>query len=163
MRDVSGFVAGDLSGLERLERGRAMGRAELLQAIREMRFEGLLDRHEGGELGQQEAAGMLGISERTFRRWRDRLRDEGPLGLRDRRIGRGARSCASKRSAGSATTTPSSGALRSCRSRRTRCGRTSCARRCVSTNTRTGGSRSFTARTVSGLTREKNVPNAIAV
>jgi hypothetical protein len=45
-----------------------MGRAELLQAIREMRFEGLLDRHEGGELGQQEAAGMLGISERTFRR-----------------------------------------------------------------------------------------------
>ena len=31
---------------------------------------------------------MLGISERTFRRWRDRLRDEGPMGLRDRRIGK---------------------------------------------------------------------------
>jgi len=31
---------------------------------------------------------MLGISERTFRRWRDRLRDEGPEGLRDRRIGK---------------------------------------------------------------------------
>jgi transposase len=31
---------------------------------------------------------MLGISERTFRRWRDRLRDEGPGGLRDRRIGK---------------------------------------------------------------------------
>lgn len=64
-----------------------MGRTELLQGIREMRFEALLDRHERGELGQQEAAEMLGISERTFRRWRDRLRDEGPPGLRDRRIG----------------------------------------------------------------------------
>jgi len=31
---------------------------------------------------------MLGVSERTFRRWRDRLRDEGPQGLRDRRIGK---------------------------------------------------------------------------
>ena len=65
-----------------------MGRAELLQGIREMRFEALLDRHDRGELGQQEAAEMLGISERTFRRWRDRLRDEGPLGLRDRRLGK---------------------------------------------------------------------------
>jgi hypothetical protein len=27
------------------------------------------------------------VSKRTFRRWRDRLRDEGPAGLRDRRIG----------------------------------------------------------------------------
>lgn len=65
-----------------------MVRAEVLQGVREMRFETLLDRHERGELGQQEAAEMLGISERTFRRWRDRLRDEGPLGLRDRRIGK---------------------------------------------------------------------------
>ena len=31
---------------------------------------------------------MLGVSERTFRRWRDGLRDEGPEGLRDRRIGK---------------------------------------------------------------------------
>ena len=65
-----------------------MDRTELLQGIREMRFEALLDRHESGELGQQEAAEMLGISERTFRRWRDRLRDEGPAGLRDRRLGK---------------------------------------------------------------------------
>jgi transposase len=48
----------------------------------------LLDRHERGDLNQEEAAEMLGISERTFRRWRDRLRDEGPMGLRDRRIGK---------------------------------------------------------------------------
>jgi transposase len=31
---------------------------------------------------------MLGISERSFRRWRDRLRDEGPSGLADRRLGK---------------------------------------------------------------------------
>lgn len=65
-----------------------MGRAEVLQGVRQMRFEALLDRHERGELGQAEAAEMLGVSERTFRRWRDRLRDEGPDGLRDRRIGK---------------------------------------------------------------------------
>jgi transposase len=53
-----------------------------------MRFEALLDRHERGELSQGEAAEMLGITERTFRRWRDRLRDEGPSGLIDRRIGK---------------------------------------------------------------------------
>jgi len=53
-----------------------------------MRFESLLDRHERGELSQLEVAEMLGITERTFRRWRDRLRDEGPSGLRDRRIGK---------------------------------------------------------------------------
>ena len=65
-----------------------MVRVEVLQGVREMRFEGLLDRHERGELSQAEAAEMLGIGERTFRRWRDRLRDEGPVGLRDRRIGK---------------------------------------------------------------------------
>src|SRR5512147_2880837 len=59
-----------------------MGRAEVLQEIRRMRFEALLERHERGEMNQIEAAEMLGVSERTFRRWRDRLRDEG-----DRRIG----------------------------------------------------------------------------
>ena len=65
-----------------------MGRAEVLQGVRQMRFEGLLERHERGELSQAEAAEILGVSERTFRRWRDRLRDEGPQGLCDRRIGK---------------------------------------------------------------------------
>jgi transposase len=65
-----------------------MVRAEVLQGVRAMRFEELLDRHERGELSQVEAAEMLGIGERTFRRWRDRLREEGPAGLRDRRIGK---------------------------------------------------------------------------
>ena len=53
-----------------------MGRAGVLQEIRGMRFEALLDRHERGELSQVEAAEMLGMSERTFRRWRNRLRAE---------------------------------------------------------------------------------------
>jgi len=65
-----------------------MGRAGVLQGVREMRFEALLERHERGELSQGEAAEMLGIGERTFRRWRDRLRDEGAQGLRDRRLGK---------------------------------------------------------------------------
>src|SRR5206468_9201517 len=34
------------------------------------------------------AAGRVGVSERTCRRGGDRLRDEGPEGLRDRRIGK---------------------------------------------------------------------------
>jgi transposase len=53
-----------------------------------MRFEDLLDRQERGELSQLEAAEVLGISERSFRRWRDRLREEGPSGLADRRLDR---------------------------------------------------------------------------
>lgn len=64
-----------------------MGRTEVLQGVRQMRFEALLDRHDRGELTQAEAAEMLGITERTFRRWRDRLRDEGLSGLVDRRLG----------------------------------------------------------------------------
>jgi transposase len=63
-----------------------MDRARINEGIRRMRFEELLDRHDHGELGQEAAAQMLGISDRTFRRWRDRLRDEGPSGLEDRRL-----------------------------------------------------------------------------
>ncbi len=65
-----------------------MDRTRIHEGIRRMRFEDLLDRQERGELSQVEAAEVLGISERSFRRWRDRLRDEGPSGLADRRLGR---------------------------------------------------------------------------
>jgi transposase len=65
-----------------------MGRARVLEEIRVMRFEELLDRHERGHLTQFEAAEMLGVSERTFRRWQGRWRAEGAAGLRDRRIGK---------------------------------------------------------------------------
>jgi transposase len=63
-----------------------MDRARINEGIRRMRFEDLLERHERGEFGQETAAEMLGISDRTFRRWRDRLQDEGPSGLADRRL-----------------------------------------------------------------------------
>jgi transposase len=63
-----------------------MDRARINEGIRRMRFEDLLDRHERGELNQDEAAEMLGVSDRTFRRWRDRVRDEGFSGLADRRL-----------------------------------------------------------------------------
>ena len=64
------FVARNLSGF-----GNAAGRVVVGEewAGREccrMRFDALLNRHERGELSQGEAA--EGVSERTFRRWRDR-------------------------------------------------------------------------------------------
>jgi transposase len=65
-----------------------MGRARVLEEIRIMRFEELLDRHERGRLTQAEAGEMLGMSERTFRRWQARYREDGPAGLRDRRVGK---------------------------------------------------------------------------
>jgi transposase len=63
-----------------------MDRARINEGIRRMRFEDLLERHERGDLGQEAASELLGISDRTFRRWRDRLHDEGPSGLADRRL-----------------------------------------------------------------------------
>jgi transposase len=63
-----------------------MDRARIHEGIRRMRFFDVLGRTERSELSQIEAAEMLGISERTFRRWRDRHRDEGPCGLSDRRL-----------------------------------------------------------------------------
>ena len=45
-----------------------------------------LGRSERSELSQIEAAELLGISERTFRRWRDRHRESGLAGLADRRL-----------------------------------------------------------------------------
>jgi len=53
-----------------------------------MRFEETLDRHERGSLTQAEAGEMLGISERTFRRWRERYREDGAAGLVDGRVGK---------------------------------------------------------------------------
>jgi transposase len=63
-----------------------MDRARIHEGIRRMRFEDILGRTTRSELSQMEAAELLGISERTFRRWRDRYRDEGAAGLADRRL-----------------------------------------------------------------------------
>jgi transposase len=63
-----------------------MDRARIHEGIRRMRFTDVLGRSERSELSQMEAAELLGISERTFRRWRDRHRDDGEAGLADRRL-----------------------------------------------------------------------------
>ena len=49
---------------------------------------GGLRAHPSGWLEPAEAAEVLGVSERTFRRWRDRYEAEGADGLYDRRLGR---------------------------------------------------------------------------
>jgi transposase len=53
-----------------------------------MKFEEVYERTCRAVLSQEEAAEILGMSERTFRRWRDRLEAEGADGLYDRRLGR---------------------------------------------------------------------------
>ena len=53
-----------------------------------MKFEEVYGRSYRGELSQGEASEILGVSERTFRRWRDRYEAEGAEGLYDRRLGR---------------------------------------------------------------------------
>src|SRR5271157_3664780 len=63
-----------------------MDRARIHEGIRRMRFTDVLARSERSELGQMEAAELLGISERTFRRWRDRHLEAGLAGLADRRL-----------------------------------------------------------------------------
>ena len=63
-----------------------MDRARIHEGIRRMRFTDVLGRSERSELSQMEAAELLGISERTFRRWRDRHREAGLAGLADRRL-----------------------------------------------------------------------------
>ena len=60
--------------------------ARVHEGIRRMRFTDVLGRSERSELSQMEAAELLGISERTFRRWRGRQRASGLPGLDDRRL-----------------------------------------------------------------------------
>lgn len=64
-----------------------MKRTELLQEIRKMRFEEAYFGWSEGRLLQEEAARLLGVCERTFRRYVDRYEDDGMEGLLDRRLG----------------------------------------------------------------------------
>jgi transposase len=63
-----------------------MDRARIHEGIRRMRFLDVLERTERSALSQLEAAELLGVCERTFRRWRDRHREEGESGLLDLRL-----------------------------------------------------------------------------
>ena len=65
-----------------------MRRTEQAQGLRLMKFEEVYARTTARLLSQAEAAEVLGVSERTFRRWRDRYEADGAEGLYDRRLGR---------------------------------------------------------------------------
>ena len=65
-----------------------MRRTEALQGVRVAMFLNIRRRWESAELNEEEAAELLGVSERTFRRWRNRHDEEGEAGLLDRRLGK---------------------------------------------------------------------------
>jgi len=65
-----------------------MRRTEVLQGLRAMKFEEIYGRWRQRRLSQAEAAEILGMSERSFRRWRERYDAAGAEGLRDRRLGK---------------------------------------------------------------------------
>ena len=69
-----------------------MNRATWLQDRRMRKFRDVLSRWERRELSMMEAAEVLGMSERQFRRYRERFEEEGEAGLVDRRLGKPAAS-----------------------------------------------------------------------
>ena len=65
-----------------------MNRATWLQDRRMLKFRDVLSRWERRELSMMEAGELLGMSERQFRRYRERFEEEGEAGLVDRRLGK---------------------------------------------------------------------------
>ena len=65
-----------------------MTRTAWLQERRMRKFQDVLGRWEARRLSALEAAELLGVSERSFRRWRQRYEEEGLDGLFDRRLGK---------------------------------------------------------------------------
>lgn len=65
-----------------------MRRTLQLQGLRMLKLRDVLSRFESGRLSQLEAAEILGLSERSFRRWSRRFEEHGEEGLIDRRLGR---------------------------------------------------------------------------
>jgi transposase len=65
-----------------------MRRTEQRQGLRMLKLRDVLSRWEAGSLSQLEAAEVVGMSERSFRRWTRRFEEEGEDGLLDRRLGR---------------------------------------------------------------------------
>ncbi len=63
-----------------------MKRTELLQEIRKMRFEDAYYGWQEGRLSQEEAARILGVCDRSFRRYRDHYEARGIEGLMDKRL-----------------------------------------------------------------------------
>jgi transposase len=53
-----------------------------------IKFLDIFGRYEASEFSQLEAAELLGVGERTFRRWCQRYEEDGETGLLDRRLGK---------------------------------------------------------------------------
>lgn len=71
-----------------------MRRTEVLQEVRKMRFGELYEGWKQRRFTQEEAAILLGVSERTFRRYLNRYEEEGLEGLVDHRLGQVSHRCA---------------------------------------------------------------------
>jgi len=65
-----------------------MRRTELLQEMRKMQFDQIYGNWQERTLTQDEAARLLGMSSRTFRRYVHRYEESGAEGLIDKRLGR---------------------------------------------------------------------------
>ena len=76
-----------------------MRRTEAHQGVRMIKYLSVLSRYEAAELSQLEAAELLGMSERTFRRWGQRFEEDGEAGLLDRRLGKASGKVLAKRRA----------------------------------------------------------------
>jgi len=63
-----------------------MKRTILVQEVRKMRFEQAYEGWTEGRLSQHEAAQLLGVCERSFRRYCSRYEQDGLDGLIDRRL-----------------------------------------------------------------------------
>src|SRR5260370_21750703 len=61
-------------------------RTEVLNGVRMVKFRDVFGRCEEGRLSKLEAAELLGVNERTFRRWCRRYEEDGEAGLLDRRL-----------------------------------------------------------------------------
>jgi len=64
-----------------------MKKTELLQEVRKMRFEEAYEGWKKGRLTQEAAARLLGVCDRTYRRYLVRYEEQGMEGLVDRRLG----------------------------------------------------------------------------
>ena len=65
-----------------------MRRTEALQGVRMIKFLEYFGSLRGGGVQPVGGAELLGIGERTFRRWRQRYEEDGEAGLLDRRLGK---------------------------------------------------------------------------
>ena len=71
-----------------------MSRIKKLQVIRTMKFEEIYELRKQKRLSVDEAANLLGVNVRTFRRWSNRYDEDGTKGLYDKRLERIAKNAA---------------------------------------------------------------------